>query len=75
MPQMDKVSRLRTSNSPDGLYIDMDVIMVYGYNLLEAVKIAREKIVEELDRFAGFNVNSFNINVKNLVFKKGTPDF
>jgi hypothetical protein len=75
MPQMEKVSRFRTSNSPDGLYIDIDVIMVFGYNLLEAVKTAREQIIKELDRFAGFNVNVLNINVKSLVLKKGTPDF
>jgi uncharacterized alkaline shock family protein YloU len=72
---MEKVSRFRTSNSPDGLYIDIDVIMVFGYNLLEAVKTAREQIIKELDRFAGFNVNVLNINVKSLVLKKGTPDF
>lgn len=75
MPQMEKVSRFRTSNTPDGLYIDMDVIMVFGYNLLEAVKEARAQIIKELDRFAGFNVNSFNINIKNLVFKKSPPEF
>lgn len=75
MPQMDKVSRFRTSNSPDGLYIDMDVIMVFGYNLMEAVKTAREQIIKELDRFASFNVNVLNINVKSLVFKKSPPDF
>lgn len=75
MPQMDKVSRFRTNNSPDGLYIDMDVIMVFGYNLLEAVKTAREQIIKELDKFASFNVNVLNINVKSLVFKKSPPDF
>ncbi len=75
MPQMDKVSRFRTSNGPDGLYIDMDVIMVFGYNLLESVKTAREQIIKELDRFAGFNVNVLNINVKSLVFIKSPPDF
>ena len=75
MPQMEKVSRFRTSNTPDGLYIDMDVIMIFGYNLVEAVKEARAQIIKELDRFAGFNVNSFNINIKNLVFKKSPPDF
>ncbi|NLB78657.1 MAG: Asp23/Gls24 family envelope stress response protein [Clostridiaceae bacterium] len=75
MPQMDKVSRFRTSNGPDGLYIDMDVIMVFGYNLLESVKTAREQIIKELDRFAGFNVNVLNINVKSLVCIKSPPDF
>ena len=69
------MSRFRTSNGPDGLYIDMDVIMVFGYNLLESVKTAREQIIKELDRFAGFNVNVLNINVKSLVFIKSPPDF
>lgn len=70
MPQMEKITRFRTSNGPDGLYIDMDVIMVFGYNLLEAVKSAEATIIKEIDRFAGFNVNSLNINVKTLVLKK-----
>lgn len=70
MPQVEKVTRFRTSNGPDGLYIDLDVIMVFGYNLLEAIKTAQETISKELDRFAGFNVNNLTINVKNLVLKK-----
>ncbi len=70
MPQVEKVTRFRTNNGPDGLYIDMDVIMVFGYNLLEAVKTAQETILRELDRFAGFNVNNLTINIKNLVLKK-----
>ena len=28
MPEMEKITRFRTSNSPDGLYIDIDIIMV-----------------------------------------------
>lgn len=70
LPQIEKITRFRTNNGPDGLYIDMDVIMVFGYNLLEAVRIAQNSILRELDRFAGFNVNSLTINVKNLVVKK-----
>lgn len=70
MPQMEKITRFRTNNGPDGLYIDMDVIMVFGYKILEAVKEAKDTIAKELDRFAGFNVNGLTINVKTLVLKK-----
>lgn len=72
MTQMEKVSRFRINNGPDGLYIDLDVIMIFGYNLIEAVKKAQLLIKEELDRFAGFNVNSLTINVKSLVRVKTT---
>jgi hypothetical protein len=70
MPQMEKITRFRTSNGPDGLYIDLDVIMVFGYNIMEAIKSAQDTIISEMDRFAGFNVNSLNIYVKTLVLKK-----
>jgi len=70
MPQMEKITRFRTNNGPDGLYIDLDVIMVYGYNLVDAIKSAKVMVLKELDRFAGFNVNSLVINVKTLVLKK-----
>ncbi len=73
MPEIERISRFRTNNTPDGLYLDMDVIMVYGYNLVKSVKTAMKSIIKELDKFAGFNVNYLKINIKNLVLKKGLP--
>lgn len=70
MPQMEKITRFRTNNGPDGLYIDMDVIMIYGYKIMEAIKEAKSTILKELDRFAGFNVSSLKINIKTLILKK-----
>lgn len=75
MPEMEKVTRFRTSNSPEGLFIDIDVVMVYGYNLIDALKRVREVIAKELDRFAGFNVNVMNITVKSLTMKKTPPEY
>ena len=70
MPEMEKITRFRCNNSPDGLFVDMDVIMVFGYSLVNAVKTAKESIANELDRFAGINLNNLMINVKNLVLAK-----
>ena len=70
MPQMERITRFRTNNGPDGLFIDMDVIMVFGYNLLEAIKKARASIEKELYRLAAFNIDSMSITVKTLVLKK-----
>jgi hypothetical protein len=75
MPEMEKITRFRTSNNADGLYIDMDVIMVFGYNLTDAIRIFQSTVIKELDRFAGFNVSNFKINVKNLVLKKTSLNF
>lgn len=70
MPEMEKITRFRCNNSPEGLFVDMDVIMVFGYNLVDALKNARNTIASELDRFAGINLNNLAINVKTLVLNK-----
>lgn len=70
MPEMEKITRFRCNNTPDGLFIDMDVVMIFGYNLVNAIKNARLSISRELDRFAGISLNNFMINVKTLVTKK-----
>lgn len=70
MPEMEKITRFRCNNTPDGLFVDMDVVMVFGYNLMDALKRARESISRELDRFAGINLNRLAVNVKTLVLSK-----
>lgn len=72
MPSVEKISRFRCNNGPDGLFVDMDVIMVFGYNLVAAIKEARELIGRELDRFAGISLNNLVVNVKSIVVKKST---
>ncbi|NLY17422.1 MAG: hypothetical protein GX045_00305 [Clostridiaceae bacterium] len=70
MDEMDKVVRFRLNKSDDGFILDMDIIMVYGYNLISAIKKAQEVIRQELDRFAVLNIREIYINVKSLVMEK-----
>ncbi|MDI9514059.1 MAG: hypothetical protein GX384_06200 [Clostridiaceae bacterium] len=70
MPEMEKITRFRCNNTPDGLFVDMDVVMVFGYNLMDALKRAQRSIGKELDRFAGIHLNKLAINVKTLVISK-----
>ncbi len=70
MDQMDKISRFRLNKSEDGFVLDMDIVMVYGYDLVSAIKEAQDMIKNELERFAALNINGMYINVKWLVMKK-----
>ncbi len=70
MPEMERITRFRTSNGAEGLFIDMDVTMVFGYPIIEAAKTAQSTIRTELDRFAGFNVSKLILHVKTLVLAK-----
>lgn len=70
MDEMEKILRFRLNKSEDGLIVDMDIVMVYGYNLISAIKKAQELIKKELERFAALNIREILINVKGLVMEK-----
>ncbi|NLG89059.1 MAG: hypothetical protein GX494_07560 [Clostridiaceae bacterium] len=70
MDEMDKITRFRLNKAGDGFVLDMDIVMVYGYNLIDAVKRAQEMIRNELERFAALNNIIIYITVKGLVTKK-----
>lgn len=70
MDEMDRIVRFRLNKSEDGIVLDMDVIMVYGYNLVAAIKNAQERIRTEMERFAALNIREMHIMAKGLVMKK-----
>lgn len=70
-PAIEKMTRFRTNNSPEGLLVDMDLVMRYGFPIRKVLKQVQEVIRRELDRFAGLVVRNMQIQVKSLVVKGG----
>ncbi len=68
-PAIEKMTRFRTNNGPEGLYIDMDLVMRYGHPLQVVLQRVQETIGRELDRFAGLVIRKMQIHVKGLVVK------
>lgn len=69
-PAIDKMTRFRTNNGPDGLFLDMDLVMRYGHPIQEVLRRVQENIHRELDRFAGLVVRNMLIQVKSLVVRQ-----
>lgn len=70
MDEMEKISRFRLNMSDEGVILDMDIIMVHGYNLVEAINKVQNSIKDDLENFAGMNIQKMYITVKDLVMKK-----
>ncbi len=70
-PAYEKMTRFRANNGPDGVFLDMDLIMRYGFPLQDVVRRIQEKIRQELDRFAGLVVRNMRIQIKSIVMKTG----
>ena len=68
-----KISRFRVEKRPDGIYIDMDIALKYGYVIKPLVQEIQAKIREEVERLTALNIKSLSITVKSIVMepKKG----
>jgi len=67
---VSKISRFRAENHPDGTFMEIDLVLVYGYPIRTLVKELQKKTVEEVERLTALNIKQFNVTVKGLVVEK-----
>ncbi len=62
-----RISRFRAENTPEGVFIDIDLVLVYGYKIKPVIDELRHNTAEELERLTALNIKTMNITVKSLV--------
>lgn len=67
MPEIYKVLRTRVQNYGEGPLIDMEVSVVYGYNVAEGLVEFKKKIVKEIENLTAMNVVRLDVVAKNIV--------
>ena len=67
MPEIYKVLRTRVQNYGEGPLIDMEVSVVYGYNVTEGLVEFKKKIVKEIENLTAMNVVKLDVVAKNIV--------
>ena len=67
MPEIYKVLRTRVQNYEEGPLIDMEVSVVYGYNVTEGLVEFKKKIVKEIENLTAMNVVKLDVVAKNIV--------
>ncbi|NLD46774.1 MAG: Asp23/Gls24 family envelope stress response protein [Clostridiaceae bacterium] len=64
---VSKISRFRAENHSDGIYIDMDLVLFYGYSIKPLLRDVQKKVIEEVERLTALNISSLNLTAKSLV--------
>lgn len=64
-----KISRFRAENHPDGLYIEMDLVLIYGYVLKPLLKGIQEKVASEVEKLTALNIKTINLVAKSIIVK------
>lgn len=67
MPEIYKVLRTRVQNYGEGPLIDMEVSVVYGYNVAEGLVEFKKKIVKEIENLTAMNVVKLDVVAKNII--------
>lgn len=71
---VSKITRFRVEKRPDGVYIDMDIALVYGYVIKQLVHDIQKRVREEVERLTALNIKSLDITVKSLIVEPKKAD-
>lgn len=65
-PAIHQTNKVRIDNYPEGMCIYLEVVIVYGYNILQALHDFKSKCKREIERLTTMNVESIDIVAKGL---------
>ena len=71
-PAIDKVLKMRLTKHEEGPSIYLEVSVVYGHNIKDALNDFRDKCTKEIEKLTAMNVHGFDIIAKNLVVQENT---
>ena len=66
-----RVNKVRTEKSENGMYIYIETTIEYGYNVIEALNLFKQKCKKEIENLTAMNVGSIDIVAKNIHMPEG----
>lgn len=70
IPGIAKITRFRADKNEDGINIEIDLVMIYGFNIKEIMRMTQERIIEEIEKTTTLSVGRVKLLAKSLVFEK-----
>ena len=67
--EVKRVLKTRVRSSEEGALIYMEVEVVYGYNVVEALKDFKEKAVKEIENWTAMNIADMQVVAKSIYFE------
>jgi uncharacterized alkaline shock family protein YloU len=63
----DKLKQgISVGGNPDGLTVDLDVVVEYGLNLTEVAATVRSQVAYEVERLTGLAVASVEVHIRDV---------
>jgi len=65
-PAIYKVLKTRINNTVEGPYIYMEVVVLFGYNIISSIKEFKEKSKKEIEKLTAMTVKNMDIVAKGI---------
>jgi uncharacterized alkaline shock family protein YloU len=62
-----KISRFRVDTHPEGIYVEMDLTVVYGMVIKPLLLEVQTKVCEEVENLTALNILGVNVTAKNMI--------
>lgn len=66
-PSVSKITRFRAEQKADGITIEADLVMFYGYSIPKSFKEIRAEVAKEIEKWTTLNIISITLTAKSLV--------
>jgi len=67
---VNRISRFKVENGSDGITIDIDLILIYGYNIKYLLDSIQQRVRAEVERMTALNIKALNLTAKGLVVQE-----
>lgn len=64
---ISRISRFRAENHPDGIYIEMDLILIYGHIIKPLLYKVQKDVSDEVEKLTALNIKALNLVAKSLI--------
>jgi len=71
---VSKISRFRAENHPDGIQIELDLVLIYGCDIKTLLKEVQTKVRDEVEKLTAINITKLNVVAKSLVMEKSAQE-
>ena len=70
IPGIDSISRFIADNDTDGVHMELELALIYGYNIKGALLEVKRAVAKEVENLAALNIHSINVIAGKLIVKK-----
>ncbi len=70
LEEINRVLKIRVTNSDEGAVIYMEVEVIYGCNVVETLKDFKQKAIREIENWTSMNVAQMDVVAKSIYYKE-----